>query len=153
MKNAIILHGTGDSPKSFWFPWLKNELENDGYQVWTPQLPDADNPQIKKWLPFILENAKIDKDTVIVGHSAGATVILALLEAIDIQIKQAISVAGYCYNDEDPNDPIIKKEYNWDKISKNTQELFLLIQIMTHGVATMFKAEECSTKLGESKSS
>lgn len=73
MKNAIILHGSGDSPESFWIPWLKSELEKHGYEVWAPLLPDADNPDINKWLPFVMENGKFNNDTIIIGHSAGAT--------------------------------------------------------------------------------
>ena len=61
MKNAIILHGTGDTPESFWIPWLKKELEKAGYKVWSPQLPDRDNPSLNKWLPFLLENGDRQK--------------------------------------------------------------------------------------------
>jgi hypothetical protein len=42
MKNAIILHGTGCTPDSFWQPSIKAFLEKKGYSVWVPQLPDAD---------------------------------------------------------------------------------------------------------------
>ena len=27
MKKIIVLHGTGESPESFWYPWLKKETE------------------------------------------------------------------------------------------------------------------------------
>lgn len=95
MKNVIILHGTGDKPTDFWFPWLKENLEKYGYEVWLPQLPNADFPNRKDWIPYIIENGKINEETVIVGHSAGAQIILSLLEENDIKIKQAILVSGY----------------------------------------------------------
>jgi len=54
MKNAIILHGTGCNPNSFWQPSIKKFLEKKGYEVWVPVLPDTDKPDLKKQLPFVL---------------------------------------------------------------------------------------------------
>lgn len=128
MKNAIILHGTGDTPESFWIPWLKSELEKHGYEVWAPLLPDADNPDINKWLPFVMENGKFNNDTIIIGHSAGATLILALLDKIDVKIKQAILVSGYSFSTgKDGVNGVLRKVYDWDKISKSTQEKIIFI--------------------------
>ena len=59
MKNAIILHAMDDSPNNHWYPWLKSQLEQKGYDVWLPQLPDDKNPQISVWVPFIMESGKI----------------------------------------------------------------------------------------------
>lgn len=89
MKNAIILHAMDDSPENHWYPWLKSQLEQKGYDVWSPQLPDDKNPQITTWIPFILAGGKFTEDTVIIGHSAGAAVILSLLEALKIEINQS----------------------------------------------------------------
>src|SRR5687767_7911443 len=95
MKNAIILHGTGTKANEFWFPWLKENLEKRGYQVWLPQLPNDDYPNLKEWLPFILENGKFSEETVLIGHSAGSQVILSVLENLEASVKQAILVSGY----------------------------------------------------------
>lgn len=95
MKNAIILHGTKDKPTDFWFPWLKERLEKRGFEVWLPELPRSDKPNIEDWLPFILEHGKFTKETVIIGHSAGAQIIPSILEKLDGKIKQAILVSGY----------------------------------------------------------
>lgn len=128
MKNVIILHGTGDSPEGFWFPWLKKELENDGYNVWVPQLPDADNPEMDKWLPFIIEKGTFTEETIIIGHSAGAAIILALLEDLEVKIKQAILVSGYSFSTgKDGVNGVLRKVYDWDKISKSTQEKIIFI--------------------------
>lgn len=128
MKNAIILHGTGGSPEVFWHPWLKEVLEKKGYDVWIPQLPDTDNPQLKTWLPYILENGKFNEETVIVGHSAGAAIILALLEDLDEKIRKAILVGGYCMSTgKDGVNGVLRKVYDWEKISKSTKEKLIFI--------------------------
>ena len=117
MKNAIILHGTGTKKDEFWFPYLKNELEKLGYNVWLPQLPNDEHPNLNEWLPFILSGGTFNEETVIVGHSAGAQVILSVLEHIDVKVKQVILVSGYAKllrkdadgkNDEEPHWEIIK---------------------------------------------
>lgn len=71
MKNAKLFHGTGCTPDSYWFPYVKRELTNRGFDVLAPQLPEKDTPVLKKWLPVALEQGVYDQDTVIVGHSAG----------------------------------------------------------------------------------
>ncbi|MBI5123409.1 hypothetical protein HZA75_06145 [Candidatus Roizmanbacteria bacterium] len=54
MKNAIILHGSSCNPNSFWQPSIKKFLQKKGYNVWVPQLPNADRPDLKEQLSFIL---------------------------------------------------------------------------------------------------
>jgi len=127
MKNAIILHGTGDSPDDFWFPYLRKELERKGYSVWLPQLPNAQKPNVKDWLAFILENEKINNKTVLIGHSAGAQIILSLLAKSDTKVKQAILVSGYAKPlPKDINSEMNKDEYDWEAIrGKAGQFIFI----------------------------
>src|SRR5690349_2574329 len=94
MKNAIILHGTSETAESFWLPYVKKELEMKGYTVSIPALPDADFPNLTKWLPVALKET-FTPQTVLIGHSAGGPLQLSVLENIDVKIKQAILVSGY----------------------------------------------------------
>ena len=88
MKNALILHGTGGSPYINWFQWLKKELEKLGYEVWFPQLPKSDKPNITRSNKFLLsKDFDFNKDTIIIGHSAGAVAILGLLENLPKNVK------------------------------------------------------------------
>lgn len=124
VKNAIILHAMGDSPDAHWYPWLKSKLEQKGYEVWVPQLPDPDNPRIDSWVPFIINNGKFSESTVIIGHSAGAAVILSVLEELKVRIDQAILVAGFSFYPG--GDAIVKPAYDWEKIKSNADEIIFI---------------------------
>jgi len=127
MKNAIILHGTGDSPELYWFPWLKKELEARGYEVWAPALPNAECPNLKDWLPFILENGKFSDETLIVGHSAGAQIILSVLENLPGKIRKALLVSGFAKAlRKDPEHQKDSGEYGWDKIKGKADEFIFI---------------------------
>jgi len=89
MKNALILHGTDATSHDNWFPWLKNELEKIGCNVWVPDLPKADWPNMKRYNKHIFDNKnwKFNVDTVIVGHSSGAVALLGLLQKLPLKNK------------------------------------------------------------------
>lgn len=127
MKNAIILHGTGCNPDSFWQPSIKKFLETLGYDVWVPALPDSDTPDLKKWLPVVMKDGKFTEDTVLIGHSAGTPFILSILENIDVTIHKAILVASYSRMKGDDDNPLILQDtYNWEKIKKNVKDIIFI---------------------------
>jgi len=95
MKNIIIIHGYGETPESYWYPYLKKELEQKGYKVTIPLLPNTNNPKLNKQVDYVLSNLKFNEGTILIGHSSGCPVILAVLEKIPTIINQAILVAGY----------------------------------------------------------
>lgn len=124
MKNAIILHGTGDKITDFWFPYLKKNLEEKGFEVWLPELPNAKAPNLRDWLTFVLENGTFNGETVLVGHSAGAQLILSILEKLETPIKQAIMVSGYAKAlRATPDHEKNTEDFNWEKIKGKAGEL------------------------------
>jgi len=50
MISIIIIHGTGGSPNSNWFPWLKSELEKLGHTVFAPKFPTPEKQSLENWL-------------------------------------------------------------------------------------------------------
>ncbi len=65
MLNAMIFHGTGETSESFWYPYVEERLESEGYDVWVPDIPDFDNPELTRHLAFVLENGKFTEDTIL----------------------------------------------------------------------------------------
>lgn len=75
-KRVFIVHGWDGNPESNWFPWLKKELENKGFEVFVPQLPDPNNPRIYNWIPKLAKTVgKASEQTYFVGHSMGCQTI------------------------------------------------------------------------------
>lgn len=128
MKNAIILHGTGETPESFWYRYVQANLTMF-HQAWLPQLPDKDKPTVEKQVSFVLKNGVFSDETVIIAHSAGVPLGLAIIESLDIKIRQAFFVAGFIEplkgGEEGPN-LILQKIYNWEKIKSNVKDIILI---------------------------
>jgi uncharacterized protein len=79
MKRAVILHGTDGSPQANWFPWLKQKLEEQGYEVWVPELPNNHTPNRQVYNDFLFNCDWDLSDNIIIGHSSGAVEVLNLL--------------------------------------------------------------------------
>ena len=135
MRNALILHGAGNNSQGNWFPWLKSELEKKGYKAWAPDLPNSDTPNLNDWLNTVFSNKEweFDSESVLVGHSSGATLILRILEKLpeNVKIQKAILVAApvelgtiseYFPYKED----LIKGGFNWQKIKNSCKEFYFI---------------------------
>lgn len=97
-KRVFIVHGWDGYPEEGWFPWLKKELEQKGFEVIVPQLPQANEPRINKWVPALdKEVGTADAQTYFVGHSMGCQTIARYLESLpeSAKIGGAVFVAGF----------------------------------------------------------
>lgn len=134
MKNALILHGAGNNSQGNWFPWLKGELEMRGYHTWTPDLPDSNVPMREKWLGTIFNDAwQFNEESIIIGHSAGATCILRILEQLpdSVKINKAILVGGVVELGTIPDFFPYKRDmvtlpFNWEKIKQSANEFIFI---------------------------
>lgn len=98
MRKALLLHGTSGNSRSNWLPWLKTELEQAEWEVWTPDLPNADEPNITRYNNYLLSSKwDFDDETVIIGHSSGAVAALGLLQALpkNTSVKQCILIGSF----------------------------------------------------------
>lgn len=107
MKNVVILHGkptkerylNPETPKPHednWFPWLKAKLSKVGISASIPALPCPYFPEYEAWKK-VFDAEKIDNNTGLVGHSAGAEFILRWLSSNkDTTVERVVLVAPYC---------------------------------------------------------
>lgn len=130
MKNALIVHGTNANHTSNWFPWLEKELTNRGYEVWIPNLPHSEpkHYNIPEYKQLIESKWEINSDSILIGHSGGAVVLLSILENLpeDVVVQKVIFISGYT---DDQGWPAIKdyfsQTHNWKKIRQHAKEFIL----------------------------
>lgn len=122
--NAIIFHGTGGNPAVAWYPWLAARLAKRGYEVEAPHYPGVNVEPIADFLPKVLGAHRFDEDTVLVGHSGGAALLLAVLE--HVTVRQAILVAGYCTKPNTSDEPVLQDSYDWDTMRANVRDIYFI---------------------------
>jgi len=126
-KKVFIIHGWEGTPKAYWFPWLKRELEERGFQVQVPAMPNTKKPKFTEWLTHLQKTVgQADENTYFVGHSLGVITILRFLESLPYpkKIGGAVLVAGFAK-------PIGYKELNsfftesvdYDKIKNSVNKI------------------------------
>ncbi|GAA4705386.1 hypothetical protein APR04_001925 [Promicromonospora umidemergens] len=125
-RRAIIFHGTHAEPGWIWYPWLGDRLRGRGYDVEIPHHPGTNTEPIGTFLPKVLAAHTFDEDTVLVGHSGGAALLLALLEHLDVTVAQAVLVAGYSTQPNDNPEPVLQDAYDWPAIRSHARELVFL---------------------------
>ena len=93
--NIFIFHGTEGYPEENWFPWLKQELKQKGYNVIVPQFPTPPvvPAKISEWFD-VFENYKqyIKENTILIGHSLGGLFTLRILEKLEKPILAAFFI-------------------------------------------------------------
>lgn len=96
-KRAVILHGLQSTSASNWFQWLKAQLEQRGYEVWVPDLPGADHPVASKWANYLLKSSWDFRESLVIGHSAGAVAALALAQMLPpgVRLKGEVLVSAF----------------------------------------------------------
>lgn len=100
---VVFLHGKDKTPEDIWYPWLKNKVEEKGFEFIAPELPNTHDPILEKWLNKI-DKTNPDKDTILIGHSRGGLAILRWLEQLDKdkKVDKVILVAA--------NNPLIEEK-------------------------------------------
>ncbi len=128
LNKALILHGTNSSSKGNWFPWTQAQLENLGYQVWAPDLPGAERPNIEQYNKFLLSDGWNFNGNLMVGHSSGSVAILGLLQALPETVKAGTVILIGTFRGSLGRDDLkgVDIEFDYEKI-KQRAEKFLVI--------------------------
>lgn len=131
MHQAVLLHGTGGSSEDyFWFADTKQFLESCGYDVWWPQLPHTENPELAESMEFIESKMPLlGEEGVIIAHSSSCPLVLTYLQHRVKPIKQAVLVAGFYESiDEEGFSArmLQKEEWDWQAIKKAAKEIVFI---------------------------
>lgn len=96
-KKVIIVHCWDGYPDYCWYPQTKRELEEKGFEVIVPEMPETNVPKLSLWLPTLQKIAEPHENLYLVGHSAGVITILRYLEQLPKgkKIGGAILIAGF----------------------------------------------------------
>lgn len=136
MKRTFIIHSWEGAPDQVWYPWLKGELENEGFSVQVPQMPTPDVPKIGEWVPYLREIVgDVDPDTYFICHSIGCQALLRFLETLPEgkKVGAILFVAPFTnlVNLEDEESeriakPWLTKPLDWKRIRSHTSDIFCL---------------------------
>lgn len=154
MKYAMIIHGTEGFPGQNWFPWLRNELKQQGYEVDVPQLPSPPviPAKISEWFEvFEKYKDKLDQESLLIGHSLGGVFTLRILEKLEHPIKAAyfigapIGVKPILNYDRDS--AFSGFDFDWEKIKKNAKR-FVVFQSDDDPYVDLANGQELAKNLG-----
>jgi predicted alpha/beta hydrolase family esterase len=125
MARVFLLHGAFGNPDENWFPWLKKELEGKDFSVSAPAFPTPDGQTLDNWLSaFAPYEKRMNRNSILVGHSLGAAFALRLLERAKKPIHAAFLVAGFAETLGNPkfddiNRSFIEPPFDWQEIRTN----------------------------------
>ncbi len=103
ISNVVIVHGSPkedrtkekdyvpDSKKA-WIGWTKKELDKKGVECVCPQMPTPWDPKYSEWKK-VFEKIPINKDSILVGTSAGGGFLVRWLGETKTKIKKLILVS------------------------------------------------------------
>lgn len=130
MKRVFIIHGYDATPNDNWFPWLKKQLEKEGFAVTVPQMPNADKPVLSEWLQRLQELVGIcDENTYFIGHSLGTITILKFLESLPENEKAGgvVLVAGFSEDiNFEPLKAFTERPLDYSKVKNSVKNIIAI---------------------------
>ena len=151
---VLLLHGTDGNHESGWLPWLKEELGKLGHEVWVPDLPHAEKPNIERYNKFLFSHEWDFENSLLVGHSSGSVEILGLLQALpeNVKINTAILIGTFTKRLSDsPSWGMLKelfdKPFDYESIKQKAKQ-FIFIHSEDDPYCPIEQAEELHEKLG-----
>nr|MDD3720001.1 alpha/beta hydrolase [Candidatus Gracilibacteria bacterium] len=91
MNIALLLHGWGGKSNENWFTWLQKELNRKYLDVYTPNLPNTNNPILEEQLDYLtVYSSDFNEGGYIISHSLGGQLAMKFIE--ENQIKNSIII-------------------------------------------------------------
>lgn len=119
-QKAVIIHGMGFSPDSAWYGSARAALEQEGFSVEIPELPDAHEPTYEGWMDVLRPLvASLGEDDVIIGHSLGGLMALHAIAETGVRVGRVFLVAPLVgeITDEAWDERIrTRRDRDWNKV-------------------------------------
>lgn len=153
-RTAFIFHGTEGYPEENWFPWMKDELEVKGFQVFVPQFPSPPvvPAKIDEWFAVFNDYRQhVDESTILIGHSLGGVFTLRILEQLDTPVRAAcfvgtpVGVKPITFYDRDV--AFSGFDFDWDTIKHNAKD-FVVFQSDDDPYVSLGNGQELASRLG-----
>ncbi len=123
MKSTyFLMHGSFGSPFSNWTPWLRTQIESNGGEVYTPDMPSGVGFQNydnwEKIMKCYVSANIINENTIIFAHSIAPVFICKFLVQNKIKVKRLVFVCGFNnYLGIDENYDTVNKTMYFDNLS------------------------------------
>ena len=125
--NYLIVHGAVGNPEGNWFPWLAWQLAPS--PVRRPCFPTPEGQTLSAWLA-VADNALKDWDpaeTVLVGHSSGALLVLHLAERTATPYKAVFPICPFAQDLNLPfdilNASFIRPAFDWAAVKQGARAI------------------------------
>ncbi|TEA31730.1 hypothetical protein DBR06_SOUSAS22610072, partial [Sousa chinensis] len=104
-----------------WYSWVKRGLEQiPGFQCLAKNMPDPITARESSWLPFMQTGLHCDEETIVIGHSSGATAAMRYTETH--WVCAIVLVSEYTSDLGDDNERAsgyFSRPWQWEKIKAN----------------------------------
>jgi predicted alpha/beta hydrolase family esterase len=122
-KKVVFIHGNQTLHWSYaWVPWMVTELRKLNIEVVAETMPDSIIARQKYWITFLEDVAKVDDQTILVGHSSGALCAMRYAENHTILGSVLIGAAYQHHEDSlEIQSGYYDAPWEWDQIKKNQQ--------------------------------
>jgi predicted alpha/beta hydrolase family esterase len=119
--------GSGDIRDSNFYGWAEHQLKTSTspiFNVIMPSvrggMPDPYYARRNIWIPYILNDLKCERNTVLIGHSSGS---VAALKIAEVQkLKGLVLIATYDHHMDDEMEAAsgyFDEPFNWELIKQN----------------------------------
>ena len=114
MKNYFVIHALGNTENNYWYKYIKNYVENQGFSCVVPTLPEIGKMSYQSWAKeFDKYKSLINKDSIVIGHSTGSIFLVKYLMENNLKVDKFIGVVSF----NNVNKKLTNPE--WDKINQS----------------------------------
>jgi uncharacterized protein len=128
---ALIVHGSYETPDSYWLPWLRNRLEAVGIVTVAPHFPTPEGQSLEAWRQIFDDQVgEVGEGWMLFAHSLGVPFLLDIVERSHSVVDGLFSVSGFTgLLDQELFDSVnrtfVDRPFDWDLIGRSIQRSFV----------------------------